>query len=128
MRNKYRKYAPITIILVAFTIGFIGLWTKTIGYITSANAQGMRTIFGGSITEVKYCCDGSVLITIQQPKGGTFLFSPGQSTLYNYFMVWMPGPNVIGDANPGGSCDTASSECEDSESGDTINQIGTSTF
>lgn len=95
---------------------------------TDAFTRGILP-FGGRITFVQYCCDGSVMLTITGQKNpGNYIFSPYASRLYRNFNVFAPGPNVVGDGNPGGYCQTTTSSCYGGMYANTITRIGTSNF
>ena len=83
--------------------------------------------FGGRILDVEYCCNG-VAITVGPPSPGVYLFDD-TSTLYPYYNVFSPGPNVVGSAIPGGVCeDIGLLECLPVPVLGTIVQVGTSSL
>ncbi len=85
--------------------------------------------FGGRVTLVQYCCDGSVMLTITgKTNPGNYIFSPIASHPYRNFNIFTPGPNVVGDGNPGGYCQTTTSACYGGMYANTITRIGTSNF
>ncbi len=105
--------------LASFTGFFAYKVKKAEGYCTTPNGL---LCFGGTITEVKYCCNG-VKITVSSPREGKFLLTK-DSKVYMWNNV-TKDQCVMGDANLGGVCKYGA-KCKKIEQVDgTIRQIGT---
>jgi hypothetical protein len=80
--------------------------------VNNAAACFLGTIpFGGQISQVELCCDGSQLIHIGQPSQGSYLLTPftGQCLFDNRAI--RPGAWVLGSAMPGGVCLDLANRC-----------------
>ncbi|MCX6738680.1 MAG: hypothetical protein NT098_01345 [Candidatus Parcubacteria bacterium] len=105
--------------LVSVTGAFVYKVKKAEGYCTTT---GGLYCFAGTITEVKYCCNG-VKIKVSEPRDGTFLLTDN-SKVYMWNNV-SKDQCVMGDANPGGVCKYGP-KCKKTDQVDgTIRQIGT---
>lgn len=95
------------------------------------NTGGLgEKLIGGQIQMVTLCCNG-VKVKVGDPKGGEFLFVPGQSKLYAYYNIFTPGVWVLGTASPIAICQKllAFPPCVQTESLDgTIKIVGTSSL
>jgi hypothetical protein len=96
---------------------------------TSAYATSPLYAFGGRLTTVFYCtCMNAYLLTITGPKPGMFIYYPGVTTLYMYFMALIPGVQQIGTASmtPVPGMVYAGTGCAPSGAGMPIIMMGTS--
>lgn len=61
--------------------------------------------FGGTITSVTFCpVEVSYAIGVSGPYGGTYVYLPTGTELYEYYQVYRPGAWVLGMSVPGSSC------------------------
>jgi hypothetical protein len=71
------------------------------------SAQSATFPFGGYITYVDYCDDGSTLLYVFDIRYKTvlpFIYSPYFSRLNAHYNIWKPGNRVMGSAFYGGVC------------------------
>lgn len=67
------------------------------GVIVSSTSAGPGSPFGGQITSVFYCnCSGNYRLTVGPPVGGTFIYQPGATIVYQYGMITSPGVWILG--------------------------------
>lgn len=98
---------------------------------TGGTAGGTTQVpFGGKI-QSNFTCDcscGDILIEVGPPKGGSFLYSPCISQLYEYYQIYSTNVWVLGYASPGGTCwYYAGITCSSKNAKDgTIQKVGTS--
>lgn len=90
--------------------------------------------FGGRVTNITYCtCSVSILLDIQDVRGGTksLLYTPGATTLYNYYNIYSSGQNVAGlYTSGGGTCQVYSGNSCQSQGNPqgTMTKVGTSAY
>jgi hypothetical protein len=113
---------PAIIILL-----ILGLLIPAVG---NAAIPGLGGAFGGRILGVQYCtCSFNLLLYIGPPRGGTFIYSPGISTLYQYYQVFRGGPWALGTSAGTGTClQYAVIGCVTTGFGSIIRKIGTSLY
>ena len=80
--------------------------------------------FGGKLIDATYCCNG-LRLSVSPPRPGTYMFT-AVSELYAYYQILRPGVWVLGDAFPGGVCQTGAYCATSIPTTGTIRQIGTS--
>jgi uncharacterized membrane protein YgcG len=130
MFKKLKKIASSKTFLISFSIvACVVMVGGAYVYKTKAEATmgpyGMYLI-GGKIEEIEYCCNG-LKLTIGDPRGGDYMFTPGLSSLYKWWNI-SNDKCLLGDAYPFGVCIKPASwpPCSDEEEVDgTIRQIGT---
>lgn len=67
------------------------------GVIVSSTSAGPGSPFGGQITSVFFCnCSGNFRLTVGPPVGGTFMYQPGSTIVYQYGMITSPGVWILG--------------------------------
>lgn len=89
-------------LILLFAVVIAGLILLAPMVAKRSQALGGLLSFGGRITAVEYCCNG-VMVSIDPPRPGTFLFAAG-SRLHAYYNIFRPGPWALGTAHPGGFC------------------------
>ncbi len=128
MTEKIKKIAASKtfFFVFAFIIGFASVsgafvykTKKAEGYCTTT---GGLYCFAGTITQVKYCCNG-VKIKVSEPRDGTFLLT-ASSKVYMWWNV-TKDQCVMGDANPGGVCKYGAKCAQTDQVDGIIRQIGT---
>lgn len=107
---------------------FLGLLLSP--FISHAAIPGLGGSFGGRILGVQYCtCSFNLLLYVGPPKGGSFIYSPGISTLYKYYQVFRGGPWALGTSTGRGVClQYAGLTCVSTGTGSIIRKIGTSLY
>ena len=80
-----------------------GLLSKII---PKAEAQAFIP-FGGRITSVEYTCRNGFIITVADRTKGPLriMFYDSGSILFQYYQIYIPGPNTVGNIIPGGVCE-----------------------
>jgi peptidoglycan hydrolase-like protein with peptidoglycan-binding domain len=63
--------------------------------------------FGGRITSVEYTCRNGFIITVADRTKGPLriMIYNNASVLYQYYQIYIPGPNVVGNILPTGICE-----------------------
>lgn len=132
MIEKNKKIARTKIFLISFSLLIgAGLIGGALVYSTIAATMCSHGLYcvGGKVNKVDRtrCCNGWK-VEVGDPRGGTYMFTPGFSKLYMWNRLeqdeW-----VLGDAYPFGVCVLVASwpPCSDTENVDgTIRQLGTS--
>jgi hypothetical protein len=93
--QKHPFVLGITAVLLLLAVSF-GFWVKSSKAIIP---------FGGQITSVFYCpCSGNLAVVVGPPSGGIFMYQPGATIVYAFYQIFRPGPWVLGNYTPGGSC------------------------
>lgn len=89
-------------------------------------AQG-GTPFGGRVTTSIYCaCSNNWYLVVSSPRGGEFMYQPGQTILYEY-RQWRQGVWLLGLWSGRRNCRQPSSHgCYTMASGNLITMMGTS--
>ena len=92
---------------------------------------GFGGAFGGRTYSVTYCTCSlpfSILLSpVGPPRGGSFMYQPGISTLYMFYSVFSAGPWVLGTSSGNAICKIYSgNSCIVRGSGPIIRKIGTS--
>lgn len=79
-----RTFVAILVLVLAATIALVVIEGR------KAEAQ---MPFGGIVTSVFYCnCSFNYRLTVSPPVGGTFMYQPGVTVVYEYYMI--PTTNV----------------------------------
>lgn len=80
-----------------------GLLSKII---PKAEAQALIP-FGGRILSVEYTCRNGFIVTIADRTKGPMriMFYDSGSVLFQYYQIYIPGPNTVGNVIPGGVCE-----------------------
>jgi len=127
MHTKNIIFIATSILISGILIFSILAWN---GKINSVAGQSLYTPFGGEITQVSYECCWGHIVTVDDKVSGEeveLMYYPILSTLYSYYQVFFPGPNVVGDYFPLGICIDIDDDCENISFTDgTIRQVGTS--
>lgn len=101
MYNKNMKLIFISVIAVVAFVATVALFVPSSPYYALI-ADPLGSPFGGRITSIIPCTCSvpptMLKITVGQPRGGSFLFIPGVSTLYrNYKLLppsWVLGTSI----------------------------------
>jgi hypothetical protein len=132
MRLEPRALYTSSLIIAAM---FIGVAFKMVEA-EKVQAKDIIPIpLGGQIATTQMCCNG-LQITLtgqyQSPALGTFIFewykmTPQPTIGWGLYSWWMPvsGEKTVGNATPGGVCQSISSECSTTPVMYSINQMGT---
>lgn len=120
MRKLFVKKIPL-LLSIALSLGIVA---ATFIYRSRADAQVTPTPipFGGQIATEVLCCNG-IMFTLtpqyQSPARGTFIMEwpkmiPDPTLGIGLYQWWALAPSevTLGDALPGGKCQTIDSECD----------------
>ena len=115
----------LTLLIVILLLGFLFA-----PFVSHAAIPGVGGAFGGRILGVQYCtCSFNLLLYIGPPRGGTFIYTPGISTLYKHYQVFKGGPWALGTSTGTGVClQFALIGCVSTGTGSIIRKIGTSLY
>lgn len=69
-----------------------------------SSAQGGLP-FGGMVTSVFFCaCSNNFMLTVGPPVGGVFMYQPGATLVYSFYMIPVPGVWLLGLFGPPVAC------------------------
>lgn len=125
MSYKNRQYGKIKTVTAVVVAGLFIAGSLFFKQKVDAQVSGIVP-FGGVITYVDYCCDGSVLMWVSPPVPGIYIYSPYVTRMFQNFNIFSPGPWILGNSVPGGFCDLIVAECEFGLVGNTITMEGSS--
>lgn len=75
-------------------------------FLPRASAQLGTLPFGGFVAGVVYCtCSPGAIVNVGPPRGGSFLYVPGATQVFQFFQIPRPGVWLLGNYSPGvGAC------------------------
>ena len=113
--NKINKKNISITLAILFVVALVYTALFVVQPISRVGGQSILTPFGGPKKEVSYeCCFGHI-VTIDDAVSNQeieLMYYPGISQLYSYYIIFMAGPNTVGNYLQIGICLESDEECE----------------